>query len=392
MGQLANASKTVGSGLAKAGAGFGKGAASRGFAAGALRGAEKILGNNSTQNLGLGSKACPIARECRDVIDGISQGDFTKVALNTSVLALGAVPGGGSTAKLGASTSAGKQVLQAAALSTARPVAKQAQPEVLTVQAMRTAEGEEISSPPTCCEKSFFRSGGSNIPHWQKKLFDEYTWVNSEDLLVVADGAEEQAVIDLKLRQTSHPDQDLEQALAEATKPFVASSAMAMAKFDAHRPNVLTTAYSGNSGYLLLRPKANEDGTTSLETVFRSQKQKRAFDFLFQWHPEREAPEPLSPVHTEHEVQNNDIIVMFSDVVADLLQDSDMVEQVEAHTKGQELADAGGCSACLAELASDGGDFTAQQGKENNITVVCAQLHTKGSARPHPEIRPGHGL
>merc|ERR1711981_666540 len=89
MGQLANASKTVGSGLAKAGPGFGKGVASRGFAAGALRGAEKILGNNCSQNLGLGSKACPIARECRDVIDGISQGDFTKVALNAGVLAYG---------------------------------------------------------------------------------------------------------------------------------------------------------------------------------------------------------------------------------------------------------------------------------------------------------------
>jgi len=165
-----------------------------------------------------------------------------------------------------------------------------------------------------------------------------------------------------------------------------------MAKFDAHRPNVLTTAYSGNSGYLLLRPKANEDGTTSLETVFRSQKQKRAFDFLFQWHPEREAPEALPPVHAEHEVQNNDIIVMFSDVVADLVQDADMVKQVAAHTKGQELTDARGCSASLADLASDGGDFTAYNGKENNITVVCAQLHTKDSVMPPPEIRPGHGL
>jgi len=339
--------------------------------------------------LGLGSKACPIVRECRDVAEGICQGDFAKVALNAGVLALGAVPGGGSTTKLGASTGAGKQVLQAAALSTASRLKQWTRPEVLTV---KQAGLPEIRSPPVYCEKSFFQAGGSNIPHWQKKLFDEYTWVNSEDLLVVADGAEEQAVIDLKLRQTSHPDQDLKQALDETAKPFIASSALAMAKFDAHRPDVLLTAYSGNSGYLLLRPKANEDGTTSLETVFRSEKQNRAFDFLFQWHPEREAPEALPPVHAEHEVQNNDIIVLFSDVVADLLPDADMVKQVAAHTKGQELTDARSCSACLAELASDEGDFTAQQGKENNITVVCAQLHTKGSVKPLLEIRPGHGL
>lgn len=121
-----------------------------------------------------------------------------------------------------------------------------------------------------------------------------------------------------------------------------------MAKFDAHRPNVLTTAYSGNSGYILLRPKANEDGTTSLETVVRSERQKREFDFLFQWHPERDAPEALPPVHAEHEVQNNDIIVLFSDVVADLLPDTDMVMQVAAHVEGQELTDASSCSKDLA--------------------------------------------
>lgn len=133
MGQLTNASKTVGSGLAKAGRGVGECPLSRSFTSTALRDAEKILGNNSAHNLGTGSRACPIVSECRDVAAGISQGDFTQVALNAGVLALGAVPGGGSTAKLGTQAPAGKQMLQMATLSTASQAARRVQPEIFTL-------------------------------------------------------------------------------------------------------------------------------------------------------------------------------------------------------------------------------------------------------------------
>lgn len=46
-------------------------------------------------NLDAGSKATPIAAECRDVAEGIAGGDFKKVAGNAAILGLCAVASAG---------------------------------------------------------------------------------------------------------------------------------------------------------------------------------------------------------------------------------------------------------------------------------------------------------
>ena len=42
----------------------------------------------AVQNLNAGSKACPIVSECRDIAQGIAQGDLNKASYNAGVLAL----------------------------------------------------------------------------------------------------------------------------------------------------------------------------------------------------------------------------------------------------------------------------------------------------------------
>jgi len=57
-----------------------------------------VLALNAHCNLDVGSKGCPIGSECRDVVEGIANGEFTKVALNGGALALCSVGNGGAVA------------------------------------------------------------------------------------------------------------------------------------------------------------------------------------------------------------------------------------------------------------------------------------------------------
>ena len=79
---------------------------------------------NAAANLEAGLKACPVVRECRDIQEGMAQGDLQKAAANAGVLALAVVLAGGAShvgfkqANILCSASA-QQTLQAAALSAA---------------------------------------------------------------------------------------------------------------------------------------------------------------------------------------------------------------------------------------------------------------------------------
>jgi len=59
----------------------------------------------AAHNLNIGSKVCPIVSQCRDVAQGLVSGDFNKVALNSSVLALSAISSGSSSKVVGLQTS-----------------------------------------------------------------------------------------------------------------------------------------------------------------------------------------------------------------------------------------------------------------------------------------------
>jgi len=44
--------------------------------------------NSAINNINEGTKSFPVLRSCRDVIEGIGEGDFFKVSLNVGVVAL----------------------------------------------------------------------------------------------------------------------------------------------------------------------------------------------------------------------------------------------------------------------------------------------------------------
>ncbi len=71
MGAIGNAVSNVGTGVSKVGAGLGKGVSEM---AGA--GSLTKMARNSASNLEVGSRACPVIGECRDVGAGILVGRF----------------------------------------------------------------------------------------------------------------------------------------------------------------------------------------------------------------------------------------------------------------------------------------------------------------------------
>ena len=81
------------------------------------------LSKNVATNLHHGAQRCAAVRECRDVGDGIAQGDFKQVTLNAALLSSYLVPLAGAPSTSGIKVginSAAKQglVAQVAALST----------------------------------------------------------------------------------------------------------------------------------------------------------------------------------------------------------------------------------------------------------------------------------
>jgi len=52
-----------------------------------------------TANLNNGSKTCPIGSECRDFVEGITNGEFKKVALNAGAIGLCSIGNCGVAAK-----------------------------------------------------------------------------------------------------------------------------------------------------------------------------------------------------------------------------------------------------------------------------------------------------
>ena len=55
------------------------------------------MSRNMGNNIDAGSKTCPLVSECRNVAQGISQGDLKNVAVNGGLLSLYAVSGAAHT-------------------------------------------------------------------------------------------------------------------------------------------------------------------------------------------------------------------------------------------------------------------------------------------------------
>merc|ERR1712228_264045 len=54
----------------------------------------RTFSNNATNNLNLGSKATPIVHECRNISEGIVNGDFAKATVNAGTLGMTATIAG----------------------------------------------------------------------------------------------------------------------------------------------------------------------------------------------------------------------------------------------------------------------------------------------------------
>ena len=75
-------------------------------------------------NLQHGSMSCTIVKECRNIAEGIAQGDFGKVALNTGILSLAALPGSGGPTKLSSNAKVSvSSFIKASTFSTAAAAA-----------------------------------------------------------------------------------------------------------------------------------------------------------------------------------------------------------------------------------------------------------------------------
>jgi len=97
MGIIGNAIRDVGMAAADIGQGFGLGIAAGGYAISGNRETGRKMAEDAMSKLSAGSKIMPILSECRDIGEGISRGDYKKVALNAGILALTAMPAKDST-------------------------------------------------------------------------------------------------------------------------------------------------------------------------------------------------------------------------------------------------------------------------------------------------------
>ena len=104
---------------------------------------------------------------------------------------------------------------------------------------------------------------------------------------------------------------------------------------------------------------------------------------------------PYNADDNEHEIQDNDIIVMASDGVFDNLYDLDTKTCVKKSVQGTHLGDPKEAADCIANLAFDLGNKKGylspfakgaheaninfpNQGKADDIVAIVAQIHVRG--------------
>lgn len=173
--------------------------------------------------------------------------------------------------------------------------------------------------------------------------------------------------------------------------PNTGSSTCVIAKFDTSRPNYLKATNLGDSGYLLLRP----DSEGKLDSLYRTKEQQHSFNFPFQCGTGHDLPYAANDL--EHEIQENDIIIMASDGVFDNMYDPDLIECVTPYMKSTHFYDPQGSSDCIADKAYELGNSKGfvspfavgaraagrnypDQGKSDDIAVITAQIHKKSES------------
>ena len=206
--------------------------------------------------------------------------------------------------------------------------------------------------------QNYFKFAASNIPHPSKvHKGGEDAWVASPNVLALADGVggwesqgvdsglfSKQLVSDIKKVFDLNEAAELKQVLVDtvAVNPHTGSSTCVMAKFDTGRKDCLKTTNLGDSGYVLIRPHA--DG--KLEKLYRSKEQQYSFNFPYQCGTNCDPPYAAND--REHQIQENDVIVLGTDGVFDNVYDEDILECIKPSIKGVTMEMPQKASDCVA--------------------------------------------
>ena len=278
-------------------------------------------------------------------------------------------------------------------------------------RAASKAEGE-AKGPIPQTEKdggtstSYFRFYAKNIPHHSKRhKGGEDAWVASSNILAVADGVggwerhgvdsglfSKQLVLNIKSIFDQNEAQELKNVLGEAvtTNGQTGSSTAVLAEFDTSQENFIKTTNLGDSGYTILRPL----GEGKFEQIFRSKEQQYSFNFPYQCGTGAELA-AYEADDNQHEVQDDDVIILASDGVYDNLFDADVMYCAEPKADSLHLPfDHKRVGDCLANMALKLGETEGYRspfaigaqaagrnypdiGKSDDIAVIVATVHKK---------------
>jgi len=166
----------------------------------------------------------------------------------------------------------------------------------------------------------------------------------------------------------------------------VGSSTICVVNLNEEKPT-LHTSYIGDSGYLVLR-KIDDD---NIRIVYQSQEQQKGFNFPYQIGTNGDPPSVA--LTFEHEIKNNDIVVVGTDGLFDNIDENQIIEVIKPFLKGKEsFADSAQVADGIAQLAyklsldrSYMSPFAKKAllsnlrflgGKSDDITVVVGQIKT----------------
>jgi len=103
------------------------------------------------------------------------------------------------------------------------------------------------------------------------------------------------------------------------------SSTLCIVNLDQEKPT-LYSSYIGDSGYIILRKVENK-----LRIVYQSQEQQRGFNFPYQTGTNGDPPSIA--LKFEHQIQNNDIVIVGTDGLFDNIDEKQIVDMVTPFIK-----------------------------------------------------------
>ena len=110
-----------------------------------------------------------------------------------------------------------------------------------------------------------------------------------------------------------------------------------MAKFDPKQINNLKTTLLGNSGYIIIRP--TPDSKEKYEYLYASSVKLKTYTETYLCGPALKNEEQ-NATEQNHEIQDKDIILMFSDGVSNNIDNDDRQKCLLPNLDGNQLTDA----------------------------------------------------